>query len=67
MDFVLSQPKCTLSSLSTNQSVKVKKRNQSIAEGSISESIFSNETITLHCKIISSKLFENLFDIAQSY
>ena len=41
--------------------------NQSITGGSISESIFSNETITLHCKIISSKLLENLFHIAQIY
>ena len=45
--------------------------NQSITGGSISESIFSNETIvftlSLHCKIISSKLLENLFHIAKIY
>ena len=67
MDFVLPQPKCTLNLLSTNQSIKVGKGNQNIAGESISESIFSNETITLHCKIINSKLLEDLFDIAQSY
>ena len=54
-------------SFSTNQSIKVEKGNQSISGGNISESIFSTETITLHRKIISSKLLENLFDIGQSY
>ena len=58
MDFVLPQPKYTLSSLSTKELIKVEKANQSIAGVSMSESIFSNETITLHCKIISIKLLQ---------
>ena len=66
-EFYFVPTKMLTSSFSTNQSIKVEKGNQRIAGGSISESIFSNETIALHCKIIISKLLENLFDIANVY
>ena len=67
MIFVLSQPKCKPAHfLQTNQ-LKLKRETKVSQEEAFLSLYLVIKTITLHCKVVSSKLLENLFHTAQIY
>ena len=67
VNFVLSQPKCKPAHfLQTNQ-LKLKRETKVSQEEAFLSLYLVIKTITLHCKVVSSKLLENLFHTAQIY